>query len=204
MLKKIVVVLIVIHGATLAGCASTLNYDRDLVGNPAPATQRPIQGKAAIFTTVTEDQVIFSGNPTSFTGSATSLSIPFGVLLKEVSLIVFGKVFSEGVDHVSSMPSSEQYTYVVRPYFGSFSYAYNQAKNFGLAVTPQAELTLLVSIFDEEGSLQSRKTYSSGLRDGDSYAISGSPSEKINRLAHLLSVELLSDAARDLNALSEQ
>ena len=55
-----------------------------------------------------------------------------------------------------------------------------------------------------DGSVVLEKTYSSGREDGDTYMISGSPSEKVNKLIHLTMFKLMSSAATDVKAVLER
>lgn len=196
--------LAIILVLVMSGCASTLQYNPAYIGNPAPASTEALEGKAAVLITPEDSVVQFSGGPTSFTGGATSATIPFGTIIAQAAKVVYGKLFADGVDEVNVMPEGRKYRYVVQPQLGGFSYAYNSAKSLGLAVTPQADLSILVSVYDSSGNLLSRKTYSSGLRDGDTYAVSGNPAEKINRLAHTLTVELLDKSAIELHGAQKE
>ena len=185
----------------LAGCVSTLNYNETYVGNPAPVGLGTLSGKAALLMRPGDDAFVFSGNPTRFTGAATSLSIPFGLVIKDVALKSLKNSFSDGADFISDIPEANDYTMIMEPKYGGFSYAYNSAKTLGFAITIQAELNLMVSFYDKEGSLLKQETYSTGLRDGETYAMSMQPAEKVNRLAHELTAELVARAIRDAETL---
>lgn len=156
-----------------------------------------VNGKALIYTEAADDQYVFSGHPTSFTGSGTTLSIPLGLITKQIAIIVFGKIFREGADSANSIDKATNYTVVVTPKVTHFEYAYNQLKNLGFAITPETRLTLNVKLFDKNNKLIFEKSYDSSLASGETYVISGEPDEKVNQIVHKTLFDLMRQAAMD-------
>ena len=107
-------------------------------------------------------------------------------------------MFSEGVVQTRNLDSISSYEIVITPRVTNFSYAYNQLKNLGFLVTPQVDISISVDIFDSEKNNIRSNIFTSGTKDGDSYAFSGNPAERINRLAHEVVTELLNQAASDV------
>ena len=162
---------------------------------PIPGEQ--LDGRAVILTTEVDDNYVFNGNPTSFTGSATNISIPLGLITKEIAQHAFERMFSEGVVQTRDISSINDYLVVITPRVRNFSYAYNQLRNVGMAVTPQVDISLSVDVLDSEGNNIRSNTFTSGIKNGDTDAMSMNPGERINRLAHEVITELLNQAASD-------
>lgn len=144
-----------------------------------------------------EESYVFSGNPSSFTGSATKLTIPLGIVLKEVSEEILEDRFSGGVDFANSFTGKKGYKVVLHPSIRRFDYKYNQLKNLGFAVTPEIEVDLLVKILDQKGDSIFSQLYESGVVSGDTYVISGSPGEKVTALVHKTLYDLLEQSFAD-------
>jgi hypothetical protein len=163
---------------------------------PIPGAQ--LEGRAVILTTEADDNYVFTGNPTSFTGGGTSIAIPLGLITKEIAQHTFERMFSDGVVQTRNIDSISTYRVVITPRIRNFSYAYNQLRNAGLLVTPQVDISLSVDVLDSQGNNIRSNTFISGTKDGDTYLMSGNPAERINRLTHEVVTELLNQAASDV------
>jgi hypothetical protein len=137
------------------------------------------------------EDFVYSGSPSSFTGGGTTLTIPLGVILKEVSEEILEDRFSGPVGFANEFKASGQYRLALEPRIKRFDYKYNQLKNLGFAITPEVELDLEVKILDAKGQAIFQQSYESGRVSGDTYFISGSPSEKINQTIHRTLYDLL-------------
>lgn len=198
MTKRVYIVFWALAFATLSACTSTLQYNPQYEGRiqPAPGVQLP--GRAVVFTTEAEDNYIYTGNPTSFTGGATKISIPLGLITKEISQNGFERIFSGGAVLARDIDAVSDYRVIVRPRISNFSYAYNQLKNVGLLVTPQTDISLSIEVLDNNRRVIHVNTFSSGVKDGDSYMMSGNPADRINRLAHEVITELVNQATNEV------
>ena len=88
---------------------------------------------------------------------------------------------------------------VITPSHSSLDFQFSQLENLGFAITPKASVNIRVEITDPVGgTLLLDGSYPSGLVEGNTYAISGAPSEKINEVIHQAVGKALSNAARDL------
>jgi hypothetical protein len=185
----------------LCGCAFNAGY------NPSYISAQPLQlgigGKGLVVVNQTDAQWTYSGHPTSFTGSGTTLTVPIGEISKQIALRVFGAAFKEGVDFRDTAGETKGYRLVVEPKVAKFTYAYNQLKNLGFAITPQVEVQLHVVLTAPNGKTLADKFYSSGLVDGDSYMLSGQPAEKVNQLLHQTIFKLMTDAAMEAKQILE-
>lgn len=196
--KKLARLLIMASMLFAVGCTSTVNYNQSYEGPLIGAVPQLLEGKALIYASVDDDQYVFSGNPTSLTGAATTLEISLGEITREISKRVFNRIFSEGTEHSNSMSNAADFRVVVNLRTNQFNYAYNQLQNVGLAITPQASVSIDLLLMDNEGVALFRNTYESGIVDGDIYVLSGAPAERINRAAHEAITEVVNRAATDV------
>ena len=178
----------------ITGCAYNVGFTSSYL--PPTSLVGKLDGKALIFMTTDQEQWVYSGHPTSFTGGGTTLSIPLGNITKQVALIVFSRYFEE-VDSGSKMDAASQYQIVVNPNVQHFEYAYSQLKHLGFAITPAVALDLQVTWFDATGKQLLQKTYSSGKQEGETYMVSGSPGEKVNQVLHKALADLMTQAAEE-------
>lgn len=143
------------------------------------------------------EDFVYSGSPSSLTGGGTTLTIPLGVILKEVSEEILEDRFSGKVGFANEFRAGEQYRLALEPRIKRFDYKYNQLKNLGFAITPEVELDLDVTILDAQGQAIYQQLYESGRVSGDTYFISGSPSEKVNQTIHRVLYDLLERSFAD-------
>jgi hypothetical protein len=182
----------------LAGCAFTGAY------NPAylSAARRPAavqaDGRVLVVTTAEDDAYVYAGRPTSFTGSATTLTLPLGSIVRESAKAAFADTFRGGADAASAVAQAERYAVIVAPKLTSFTYEYNQLKNAGFAITPTAAAVVDVRVMDAGGGTRWQRTYSSGPVEGASYMLNTSPHEEISKVAHKALYDLFAAAAADV------
>ncbi|RXK55014.1 hypothetical protein ESB00_03695 [Oleiharenicola lentus] len=179
----------------LSGCAFNAGYNPSYL--PKDAVRLGLDGKSLVVISDVDAQWQFSGKPTSFTGGGTTLTLPMGEITKQVALKVFGAAFAGGADFRNDAAGAEGYRLIVKPKVNKFSYAYNQLKNLGFAITPIVDMELSVELLAPDGTTLLAKTYGGGPTEGSTYAISGQPAEKINQILHLHLFKLMTDAAQD-------
>ena len=182
----------------LGGCAQTATYNAAYLVPPATPPADKLAGKALIYTVKSDDDNAWSGKPTSFTGGGTTLSIPLGLIAREVAALVFGDLFRDGASKANSLADARAYRAVVQPRVASFSYEYNQLKNAGFAITPTAVLSLDITLLAPDGKTISQKRYDSGAVEMSAYIVSGSPGEEIGKATHKAMLDLMTRAAADL------
>jgi len=180
----------------ISGCAFKAGYDPTYL--PTSAMNLGIPGKALVVMEVSEEQRVYKDNPQSFTGSATTLSLPLGEITKQIGLKVFTAAFADGADFRNEGVPGADYRLIVKPRVARLDYYYNQLKNLGFAITPQLEMELSVVMLNGDGTVLLQNTYVSGRSEGDTYVLSGSPQEKVNKLIHLTLFKLMTDAAVDV------
>jgi hypothetical protein len=184
--------------ALLAGCTSVATYRTDYVKmTEVPAAER-LAGRGLVYTQADEDAYVFSGNPTSFTGSASTLKMPLGLMNREIALSVFGAAFIEGAEHSNALPAEGRHAVIVHPSVTGFEYGYPQLKNLGFAITPEARVQMKVRVLDPGGAALFERSYDSGIREAGSYMLDFSPEERVSKLAHQEIADLLQQAVKDI------
>jgi len=119
---------------------------------------------------------------------------------KNIALEVFSKKFKEGAYHSNKLENTQNYSIVIRPEILNYDYRYNQLKNLGFAITPEAKIDLFVYLYDKQGKLVLEKKYESEYLSGGSYMVSFSPHEKVNKAIHEVIYNLLNNISHDVEA----
>lgn len=179
----------------LTACSHTASYNAAHFEYSPQAVEEKIDGMAAIQMSRSEQAETFTGNPTSFTGSATSLTLPIGKILREGAVLAFRDMFSEGAEVIEQPSNDHRYVAIIQPSVRSFSYKYNQLKNAGFAVTPTATIDLEVKMTNGNGEVIWEKTIDSGAVEGPAYMITGAPGEEISKVAHKAVLQTMQQAA---------
>lgn len=184
--------------ALLSGCAPMATYNPAYVGQPAFQETDKVDGRVLVYTERVDDDTPFVGPPTSFTGGGTKLTIPLGVISREIAATVFGAIFKGGATKDNVLGKAADFRVVIKPKVSSFSYEYNQLKNLGFAITPTVVLSLQVATLATDGSVLQTRSYDSGTVEMPAYIISGSPGEEIGKAAHKALFDLMTRAAIDV------
>lgn len=181
-----------------SGCAQMATYNASYHGSPNTQAADKLPGKVLVLTDKADDDTPFVGAPTSFTGGGTKLTIPLGVIAREIGAVVFGDLFRDGAVKANTITAASGFRVAVTPRVKAFSYEYNQLKNAGFAITPTVILTLEVTTLDNTGKALRTRNYESGTVEMPAYVISGSPGEEIGKAAHKAIYDLMVKAAADL------
>ena len=184
----------------LLGCAHTGTYNAGYLAAARRPVAAPCDGRVRVVTTEAEDAKIYKGNPTSFTGSATTLTVPLGAIIKEATVAAFSDAFRGGAEASASVHDADRFAAVVSPHPVSFSYAYNELKNVGFAITPTAVVSIDVHVLDASGAIRWQKAYASGPVEGPSYMLNTAPQEEIVKVTHKAVYDLMAKAASDVSA----
>jgi hypothetical protein len=187
----------------LCGCASSIAYRADYVPDKVVADSDRVAGRVLIYTTRSDDERLITAGATSFTGSGAKLTTPIGIMTREIAVKVFSKVATDGANASNELADGGKYTIILRPEAKDFTHGFPQLKNLGFAITPEVRLTMRMSILDVAGKSILERDYDSGVVSGGSYMISGSPMERINRLAHQVMYDLMRRAASDVHVYQQ-
>jgi hypothetical protein len=184
---------VAISAAVLSACATTVAPRADLVA--AGVASPVVQGKATLVMPSAAANQTITAHPTSFTGSATSITFPMGQIVRTVGEKVFGAGFSKGV---ATGETAAPDTYGVSVDVSNFSYAYDQASNLGFAITPKVSVQMTADVRSPDGKALLHKTYSKADVTPGKYAISGQPAEKINEGLHMALGQMFRDLLDDI------
>ena len=199
-MKSIARILTIAAALGLAACQATTTYKPEYVQPTAvPATER-IDGKGLLYFEESYANYVYNEGATTFTGSGAKLSVPLGLMTREIGKTVYGGAFREGVDYANAPAHDGRYRVVIQPKVTDFKYYFHQAENLGFAITPGAEMTLTVTLLDADGKLAAANTYVSGERKGGSYMMSASPEERISKLSHEILADLMAKSVPDIQA----
>lgn len=187
----------------LQGCAASIAYRADYVPDKPVSDVDRISGRVLVYTTRDDDDRLITAGATSMTGSGLKLTTPIGIMTREVAVKVFSKVASDGADASNQLRDASRYTIVLRPQALDFTHGFPQLKNLGFAITPEVRITMRMTVLDPGGRSLLERTYDSGVVSGGSYMIGGSPTERINRLAHETMYVLMRRAADDVHVYQE-
>jgi hypothetical protein len=201
-MKKFIPYVLVIF---LGSCAYSGSYNPSFVPQSIsyPDSQK-FSGSGLIYMDVIDESYIFEGRPTSFTGGGTSLKLPLGNYAKQIALRVFSELFTDGVRFSNDLNDSNNYLLTINPKVTSFSYAYDAASSLGFAITPEAKISMQISVYDQDAKRVFEKTYYPEKLEGDTYMFSANPDEKVNQAAHRLITNIFEQSLNDIkNTLTE-
>jgi hypothetical protein len=182
----------------LAGCSFTSSYNPSYLAAARQPAAIQTDGRALIVTTPQDDAYVYTGNPTSFTGGATALTLSLGSILRESAVAAFTEVFKSGAEAAPNVKDPARYVVIVAPRLSKYSYEYNQLKNVGFAITPTAVVIVDVRVLDDKGATRWQRSYDSGPVEGPSYMLNTSPGEEISKVTHKAMYDLFSKAAADV------
>ncbi len=176
------------------GCAYQTAYNSTYV--PDEPSGHWSSNDAMVVMSEDDFNYTYKGSPSSFTGGGTTLEIPMGYIIREISMEVLRDRFSGEIGFANDvMP--DRYQLALRSSIEKWDYKYNQLRNLGFAIMIQAELDLQVEILDASGNVIFDQTYASGLVDGQSFMMSFGPEEKVSALLHELIYGHLEQALDD-------
>jgi|TARA_B110000503_G_C7154195_1_gene416564 hypothetical protein len=200
-MKKITVSIALI--LILQACSYNASFRQDFVPiTPSISLSQKLDGKGLIVMSSLEENYIYSDNPASFTGGGTKLTLPLGLIVKQISMTVFDSIFSKGVYFSNSSADTSGYLIVIKPDIRIDNYKYDQLENLGFAVTPKVSISANIEVQDNNNSVIFTKDYSYIDLKAPAYLFAASPDEKVNELIHQaihkIMLESLSDIRNNL------
>ncbi len=204
---QLIRLLLLSLAAALAACAYEVGFDAEYVTEDTPSYIAEAEIVVLMHPHDTEN--VFQGNPTTEVGSFTTLTVPIGNIMQEITAEVFQTCFAYGVVFTQELTSDMAYIVAIEPEIMNFSYGYDRVPldpTGGEEVprsmtTPQVEFDLTVRAYDSSGSTVLERTYASGLVSGESYEITNRPYERINETFHGALQEIMVRVADDIRPL---
>jgi len=183
----------------ISSCSYNASFRQDFMPmTPSIATSQQLDGKGLIVMSAYDENLIYSDNPSSFTGGATTLNLPIGQIVKRISLEVFSSIFAEGAYFDNQPSNSKDYILVIKPDVKVDSYKYDQLENLGFAVTPKVSISANIQVLSSNQSIIFNKNYSYVDKKSRAYLFAGSPDEKINELIHQSIHQILLESLTDI------
>ena len=106
-----------------SGCAYKAGYNPTYIPDENP--EYFSSENVLLFMEDEEEKFVFTGNPTSLTGSATTLTLPLGFIIKEVSEEVLEDRFSGGVGFSNDIKENLKYEVIFHPSLKRFEFRFN-------------------------------------------------------------------------------
>lgn len=177
----------------LGACTTTVASRPELVsaGMAAPL----VKGKATLVMTQEDVLRTIKASPTSLTGSATSINVPVGQILRGVGEKILDAGFSEGTDVAAK---AEPNSWSVAVSISKFTYAYDQLSSLGFAITPKVSVGFDADVVGPDGTRILRKNYERNDFTTGKYVASMKPAEKINEGLHLALGDLFRQLMDDI------
>lgn len=190
----------------LTACSYQVGYRPDYV--PPERPPYIAHGKILIVLPKDESQFVYKGGPASSVGDYTTLTIPIGQILRDISDKIFTACFADGVEFANDRSAGKDYVVALQPNLKSFLYRYAQVIDTGFSrenpdrwIVPEVEVTLNVSAYDSRGELLLRHRYESGVVAGKEYRTTTRPADRINQTLHATLSRLMVQVADDLRPL---
>lgn len=190
----------------LVGCAYQVEYEADYVADELPSYIA--DAEIVVLMHPHDTEYVYQGAPTSAVGEFTTLTIPIGNIMQEITAEVFSSCFSFGVVFTESLSDDMSYLVAIEPEILNFSYEYDRAR-IGSGVdeeprfltTPRVAFELSIKAYDSAGQIVLEETYASGSVAGEPYEITNRPYERINATFHGALQDVMLRVADDIRPL---
>ena len=193
-------------GIVLGGCAYKVGFEPEYVSEEAPSYIA--EAEIVILMHPHDTEYVFQGSPTTSVGEFTTLTIPIGNIMQEITAEVFQSCFAFGVVFTTDLNRDMAYLVAIEPEIQNFSYAYDRMaidtepdEAPRSITTPQVEFDLAVKAYDSGGRTMLERTYSSGRVAGEPYEVTNRPYERINETFHTALQQVMLRVADDIRPL---
>jgi len=199
-------ILLVTATVALAGCAYQVEYDADYVADETPSYIA--DAEIVVLMHPHDTEYVFQGSPTTTVGEFTTLTIPIGNIMQEITAEVFSSCFSYGVVFTDELSRDMGFLVAIEPEIRNFTYAYDRVAlpaNFDeeqrYMTTPRVEFELSVKAYNGSGDTVLDKVYASGPVAGEPYEVTNRPYERINETFHTALQDIMLRVADDIRPL---
>jgi hypothetical protein len=197
---------VAVTAAMLAACAYEVGYDPTYVPEDRPPYVA--DGKLLIVMPEAQQQLIYRGAPSSEVGNFTTLTIPFGAIMRDIAGDVFGSCFARGVEFTESRETGSDYVLALEGGMEEFLYSYTRIIDQGFSdeepttwLVPEVQMQFDIRAYSPRGELMLAKTYDSGVVAGSSYNVASRPAERVNETLHATLHALMLQVANDVRPL---
>ena len=199
-------ILVAAAVAVFAGCAYQVDYESGYVADERPGFVA--EAEIVVLMHPHDTEYVYQGSPTTSVGGFTTLTVPIGNIMQEITAEVFSSCFSFGVVFTDSLSRDMNFLVAIEPEVRNFSYSYDRVaintafdEEPRFSTTPRVEFDLLVHAYNAAGETILENTYASGPVAGESYEITNRPYERINATLHAALQDIMLDVAEDVRPL---
>jgi hypothetical protein len=190
----------------LSGCAYQVEYEPDYLGPDAPGFVA--EAEIVILMHPHDTEEVYIGSPTTAVGDFTTLTIPLGNIMQEISAEVFRSCFSQGVVFSRTLADGMGFILAIEPEIRDFSYGYERTVYEDSAegttrsiTTPKVEFELHITTYDASREVTFESSYPSGEVYGESYEVTSRPYERVNETFHSALQGIMLQVAEDIRPL---
>lgn len=199
----------------LGGCAAEVAFDPEYV---SPATPSYLAEAEIVILLHDHDlEYVYDGAADSLVGQSTSLTMPIGDIMREISAHVFQSCFMFGVVFTEELVPDMRYIIAIEPEIRDFSYRFDRRIEEGFVdvtstddgfaetpfstITPSVQFEVGLTAYNSSGDVVLENTYQSGRVAGESYVTSNRPYELINATFHAALQDIMLTVAEDIRPL---
>jgi len=190
----------------LGACAYEVAYDPAYVPEERPTYVA--DGALLIVMPEAQRQLVYESRPVSEVGSFTTITIPFGTIMQDIALDVFGSCFARGVVFAEDRSQAADYVLALEGNMQEFLYSYTQVIDEGFSVeepttwlVPEVRMSFDVQAYEPQGLIVLDKTYDSGVVAGPRYNVDSRPAERVNETLHATLHQIMLQVAADVRPL---
>lgn len=195
-----------VAASLLCGCAYEVEYEPTYMTEETPGFVAEAEVVLLMHPHDTEN--VFQGAPTTAVGGFTTLTIPLGNIMQEISAEVFQSCFAFGVAFTQDLAPDMQFLVAIEPEIRTFTYGYDRIPLVTAPDEPPASLTtpwvefeLGVRAYDSTRQPVLQRNYASGRVLGETYEVTNRPYELINETFHGALQQVMLQVADDIRPL---
>lgn len=144
---------------SVGACTTDVPYNPDHV--PETRISYVVNGKGLVYMEPAQESYVFKGPPADMPGSPSKITLPIGLITREIATKVFSQVFSNGVDFASSKDDWADYMAVVE--VSTTDFRWRSTEHPGLAsATIMMDVVVRTKLYGADGSLIFNEFYRSG------------------------------------------
>jgi len=197
------------------GCAVEVEFESEYVSAQTPSYVA--EAEIVVLMHDHDLEYVYEGSANTLVGESTTLTMPIGSIMREISARVFQSCFTYGVVFAEELPPGMSYIIAIEPEIREFSYRYDRQTEEGFIdvtstddgfvgipvtrITPSIEFEMALTTYDASGNVSLEKTYSSGRVAGESYITTSQPYERINATFHSALQDIMLTVAEDIRPL---
>ena len=199
----------------LGGCAAEVVFDPEYVSPAEPSYLA--EAEIVVLMHDHDLEYVYDGTADSLVGQSTSLTMPIGDIMREISAHVFQSCFMFGVVFTEELVPNMRYVIAIEPEIRDFSYRFDRRIEEGFVdvtptddgfaetpfstIIPSVQFEVGLTAYNSFGDVVLENTYQSGRVAGESYVISNRPYELINATFHTALQDIMLTVAEDIRPL---